>query len=333
MLLHLLVPGLYSRLPEWQRSYGWSPQVPGLQRLLAAARRTSGDDGGLTVAGDLLGPTGTAAGFRRRTHGFVDEPGWLCADPVYLRADVDSAILVEAEHLQLEESEARALVADLQAMFAGDGWRFEVADAVCWYALPPSAVVPPELPGTREAAGRDVGLHFRDADQSAQWKRFYAELQMVLAQSEVNRRREARGMTPVNALWFWGAAARATAGRRAVNVVQGGDAVLAGMAQAAGLTPSVPDLNAALDSGGAALVWLDALRRAAAYDDIEAFQEALAEIDAAWFAPLVQALEERRLESVLLYADGRRWDARRRRGLARWRRGAALPQALGLEKA
>jgi hypothetical protein len=251
---------------------------------------------------------------------------------VYLRADVDSAILVEAEHLQLEESEARALVADLQAMFAGDGWCFEVADAVCWYALPPSAVVPPELPGTREAAGRDVGLHFRDADQSAQWKRFYAELQMVLAQSEVNRRREARGMTPVNALWFWGAAARATAGRRAVNVVQGGDAVLVGMAQAAGLTPSVPDLNAALDSGGAALVWLDALRRAAAYDDIEAFQEALAEIDAAWFAPLVQALEERRLESVLLYADGRRWDARRRRGLARWRREAALPQALGLER-
>ncbi|MEJ2481085.1 MAG: hypothetical protein P8Y78_13155 [Acidihalobacter sp.] len=195
MSFHLLVPGLHARLPEWQRSYGWSPQAAGLQKLLSGAVATPGQGGASVVAAGLLGVTGTAAGFRRRAHGFADESRWLCADPVHLRADVNSAILVEAEHLALEEAEARALAADLEAMFAGDGWRFEVVDAAHWYALPPEALAPPELPGTRETAGADVGPHFRNADQSVEWKRFYAELQMVLAQSETNRRREAQGMT------------------------------------------------------------------------------------------------------------------------------------------
>ena len=283
------------------------------------------------VAARLLGVSGTAAGFRRRTHGLADESRWLCADPVHLRADVDSAILVEAEHLALEDAEARALAADLEAMFAGDGWRFEVVDAAHWYALPPVALVPPELPGTRETAGGDVGPHFRNADQSVGWKRFYAELQMMLVQSETNRRRESRGMTPVNALWFWGGGVRGSVGPRAVSAVQGNDAVLGGMAQAAGLTPSAPDPDAVPGEGGDVLVHLDALHRAAAYDDIEAFQSALAQLDAEWFAPLAQALEDRRLDAVLLYADGRRWEAHRRRGLARWRREVPLSQSLGLE--
>ncbi|WP_455385697.1 hypothetical protein, partial [Acidihalobacter prosperus] len=238
MSFHLLVPGLHARLPEWQRSYGWSPQAAGLQKLLSGAVASPGEGGASAVAARLLGVSGTAAGFRRRAHGLAEESGWLCADPVHLRADVDSAILVEAEHLALEDVEALALAADLEAMFAGDGWRFEVVDATHWYALPPEALVPPELPGTRATAGRDVGPYFRNPDQTVEWKRFYAELQMVLAQSETNRRREARGMTPVNALWFWGGAVRGSAGPRAIGAVQGDDAVLSGMAQAAGLRPS-----------------------------------------------------------------------------------------------
>ncbi|MEJ2481084.1 MAG: hypothetical protein P8Y78_13150 [Acidihalobacter sp.] len=135
----------------------------------------------------------------------------------------------------------------------------------------------------------------------------------------------------MNALWFWGGAVHGSAGPRAVNAVQGDDAVLSGMAQAADLTPSAPDPVTAPEEGGNVLVHLGALHRAAAYDDIEAFQSALAQLDAEWFAPLALALEERRLEAVLLYADGRCWEARRRRGLARWRREIPLWQSLGLE--
>lgn len=330
MLLHLVVPGLYSRLPEWQRSYGWLPQAAGLQTLLSGARQAAAADDTLTVATELLGAGGAVAGFRRRAHGLDDEAGWICADPVHLRADVDSAVLVEAEHLALDETEAHALVADLEAMFADDGWRFEVADAAHWYALPPTALAPPELSGVRELAGRDVGAHFRNSAQSAEWKRFYAELQMLLTQSEVNRRRESQGMTPVNALWFWGGGARSAERPPRVRLVQGGDAVLRGMAQAAGLKPSAPALDTALSAPGDALVCLDALRQATAYDDIEAWHEALTELDTDWFAPLAQALEERRLEAVVLYADERRWEVRRRRGLARWRRETPLSQSLGL---
>ncbi len=330
MLLHLVVPGLYSRLPEWQRSYGWLPQAAGLQTLLSGAQQAVEADDALAVAAELLGAGGAAVGFRRRAHGLGDEAGWVCADPVHLRADVDSAVLVEAEHLALDEAEACALVSDLEALFADDGWRFEVADAAHWYARPPVALAPPDLPGVREAAGRDVGAYLRNSAQSAEWKRFYAELQMLLAQSEVNRRRESQGMTPVNALWFWGGSTRSAERPPRVRLVQGGDVVLRGMAQTAGLKPSAPALDTVLSAQDDALVCLDALRQATAYDDIEAWQEALAELDVDWFAPLAQALDDRRLDAVVLYADERRWDARRRRGLARWRRETPLSQSLAL---
>lgn len=333
MRVHLLVPGLFSRLPEWRHSYAWLPQAAGLQGLLSAAP-TQGEEAGepLAVAAGLLGVSGSAVALRRRAQGIAhDSPGWLCADPVHLRADVDTAILVEAEHLTLTPDEARALVGELATMFAADGWRFEVADATQWYAHPPDRFSVPELPSVAELAGKDVGTLFRQIPQSVEWKRFYAELQMTLTQSGINRRREARGASPINALWFWGGGALGSAGVPRVQAAQGRASVLGGMARAAGLTLSPPDLTEALAGSRDVLVLLDELRAAAAYDDIEAWQEAFAHLDAEWFAPLAQALDSRRLDEVMLHADQRCWRVRRRRGLARWRRAAPLAQTLGLE--
>ncbi|WP_198034077.1 hypothetical protein [Acidihalobacter ferrooxydans] len=331
MTLHLFIPGLLARLPEWQRDYGWTPHAPALQALLSGASRASADPDPATGVAGLLGVRGSAAAFRRLGQGDTAQPGWFCADPVHLRTDVDSAVLIEAEHLGLALGEARQLRDELLSLFAADGWCLEVGDATYWYALPPAGLLPPPLPAVALMAGEDVGNSIRTASQSTAWKQFYAELQMLLTQSTINLEREARGQSAINALWFWGAGEQPRVGRATVASVLTGEPVQVGMAHAAGVPVAMPEPQAALSAAGDALVYLDTLRGAAAYDDIEAWEQALAELDARWFAPLVQALEHRQVDAIALYADGTRWQAGRRRGLARWRREQPLTQSLGLE--
>ena len=327
--LHLFLPGLAARLAEWRRSYGWEPQAAGLQRLLAGARHERMREPLLHVAAGLLGVAGSIAGFRRLGQGLPAAPAALCADPVHLRTGVDSALLVEAHHLDLQADETQRLYAQVQDWFGGDGWRFEQAGAACGYALPPPHMQVPAWPAPADIAGRDVGPCLRAPGQSPQWKRFHAELQMLLAGSEINRLRQARGAPTVDALWFWGGGSVGRARVPAGGAVQGESPVLRGMGRAAGLAVSPPRLENALREGG--LVWLDQLHDAAAYDDIEAWRQSLRVLDEAWFQPLAQAVAARRLAAVHLYAEGCHWEARRLFAWRRWRKPAPLLQILAPE--
>lgn len=333
MHLSLVIPGLHAPLPEWQRSYGWLPQAPGLQALLSGAEQTEERKADpLTTAAGLLGAGGMPASYRRLAQGLAaDNAPWVCADPVHLRADVDSAALVDAGELGVQAEEAQALAGELCRAFGSDGWRFEIGDPARWYALPPPDFELPVLSDLYSAAGRDIGVQLRLGARGAGWKRFFTELQMVLAQSPVNRRREVDGMPPINALWFWGEAPFGVRDAPRVRGVQSDDEVLRGMARAAGLAARAPSLESALDEGVDLLVFLDSLWRPAAYDRIEAWQQAFAALETHWFAPLSRTLAKRRLQTVTLYADSYRWRAQPRTGLAMWRREVPLARSFGLE--
>lgn len=337
MILHLVVPGLFAPLMEWQRSYGWTPNAPGLRSLLSGAAKLEGVDcDGPRLCAELLGLDGGGAlpmaGLRRIAQGFGDDgQTWVCADPVHLRADVDSAILVESELLALGEDEAQALIAELHAVFGPDGWCFESSTPRQWYARPPVDFELPVLPTVREVAGNDVGIHLRNIPQAIEYKKFYSELQMVLTHSTVNASREQRGEAAINALWFWGAGRVSRPLRTGeLCAVQAEDDVLAGIGSVAGVAVGPPSLEHTLAMKGDVFVNLDDLRREAAYDDLAAWEEALAVLDRVWFAPLAGCLERREMDEVVVYADDRRWHARRRRGLARWRREPELIHSLGL---
>lgn len=138
--------------------------------------------------------------------GDSDTPGLVCADPIHLQADRDTAKLLPAEMLGLSEEEVEELLKDLNAFLRVDnmvlsrrrglGWYLSGLDASQLESFPPSFL-----------ANRNASAYLPDGEDSAQWRRLMTELQMLLHAHPVNEQRERQGKLPINSLWFWGGAA------------------------------------------------------------------------------------------------------------------------------
>jgi hypothetical protein len=127
------------------------------------------------------------------------DPGddyWLAADPVTFvagRADVRLAGPVT----DLAADEAAAIVATLNAHFAGDGLAFVVAAPAAWFAR---SRAQPEL----ATSPLDAAMHRplreclpRGAD-APRWRRWQDEIQMLPHEHPVNLARERRGLVSAN---------------------------------------------------------------------------------------------------------------------------------------
>lgn len=140
---------------------------------------------------------------RLLVHDSQPQVGIVCADPVHLRADRDTATLLPAPMLALRDQEAEQLLTSLNAFVAEDGWQFSRDTAGSWFmqGLDGSALA--SFPSSF-LAHRNASTYLPDGEGSEQWRRLMAELQMLLHTHPVNLAREQRGQLPVNSLWFWG---------------------------------------------------------------------------------------------------------------------------------
>ncbi|MBX2886614.1 MAG: hypothetical protein KTR32_42085 [Granulosicoccus sp.] len=127
------------------------------------------------------------------------------ADPVCLKTDREDARLIPAENLSLEPSQAERLVGSLNEHFDEDGLRFLIGRKNRWYV---TGSVDTELDAApvNQVAGRPVANYLPQSANASKWRRLANEVQMLLHNHPVNVEREAGGLLPVNALWFWGAA-------------------------------------------------------------------------------------------------------------------------------
>jgi hypothetical protein len=131
--------------------------------------------------------------------------GIVCADPIHLQADRDTAKLLPAEMLALSKEEADELLKDINAFLVADnmvlsrregcGWYLSGMDASQLESFPPSFL-----------ANRNASAYLPGGENSGQWRRLMTELQMLLHAHPVNGQRERLGKMPVNSLWFWGGA-------------------------------------------------------------------------------------------------------------------------------
>lgn len=338
MRLHLIVPGLLRPLAPWLRDYAWRPQAGALSLMLAGARQAADTctDAHETAA-VLLGWVGAegrlpAAGYRTRVHGLPIPPAvdWLCADPIHLKADANDAQVVDRSGFTLRIDEARELVELLESTLGGDGWHFHLGAAHEWYLQTPRGMAP-HMPMLSQAAGRHPRREWQAANIPREWHTRLTEMQMVLHQAAVNRAREARGEPVVNSLWCWGKGDAVELSGGGVTAVMGEDSLLAGLAHAANLSciePKPETLDVA--DGVETILLLDMLAPPASYDDLNAWDRALKHADEEWFEPLLTGLETRRIDEIVLYADGRSWRIRKRGFLRRLRTPQPLARVLSI---
>lgn len=299
MHCELLVPGLL-RMREY-------PRAPSLELLLGRGRDSRGE---MRTAeawlqeGFQLDPLPAGA----LTALATGEPGtgsWVRADPVHLRLLRDRAVIVPGEALGIAAEEAAALVASLNAHFAGR-MALHAATPAHWSARLETHFESATMPALEVAGAAAAPARHGDA--------LLTEIQMALHAHPVNEAREARGEAPVNSLWLWGSGAAPHANAFPLGrwqSVTADDPLVRGLARAAQLRCRAASRGdpwlASAPEEGRHLVVLDALRPLAALSDDAKFSSTLEALDREWFAPLLAGLRAGRIGMVTIHApDGER---------------------------
>ncbi|MDW8469850.1 MAG: hypothetical protein RML56_13630 [Burkholderiales bacterium] len=297
MHLELVVPALFAGASE--------VRLPAAELLLARARRTTTEPATLErwlarafgLAEESL-PWGALTALAAGA-----EPGahvWLRADPVHLRAGMNSLSLVPAAALGITDAEARALAEAVNRHFAGR-FTVAVADASHW-ALRAEREVLLYARSPIELAGREVNANLPSGPDAARWHALLNEVQMLLHDHPVNAARE----LPVNSLWFWGAGRLPREARGPWESVTAADPALAGLATLAGMRHrAVPEgareWLAHAPASGRHLLVLDALSVAQALGDAQRLAAAAEALERDWFAPLLAALRAERVGMVTVH--------------------------------
>ena len=312
--LQLLLPGLFGAPAAEAHSQDQTSDLPSLETLLSrAAPRALAVRGfedllfslfgaELPAEGDL--PVGAVT--RVLDLGVVDSGWWLRADPVHLSPRRDQLILTDSYALDITPSEATRLAAEINEAYAPDGWSVKAPRPSRWYIKPartPKVFTTP----LAEVVGRDIHPYLPRGAEAKAWHTILNETQILLHTSKVNEEREAAGKLPVNSLWFWGG------GRlpRIQPVKWGGlwsaEPVSLGLARLSETPTHSTPVNfnewQRLAAGGTHLVVLDALRAPALYREADAWASTIQELERNWFAPLLDALKRRTLQSVSLLTD------------------------------
>ncbi len=297
MHCELVVPALFAA-PE-------IPRLPSLELLLARGRAAEGDPLSLEAwladrfdVGEGPLPAGaiTALVSERR-----DGRAWVRADPVHLRLEQARVSLIPGTRCGISPEEADAYMASLNRHF--DGRHVFVAvrpDQWCVHAGTDEALdATPPL----ELAAREVGASF----PGGRWNALLNEIQMALHEHPVSADRERRGAPPINSVWLWGAGGLPEGARGPWHSVACEDALAAGLAQLAGirhraLPASARDWLDRAPLEGRHLVVLDALRAVLALGGAAEHAERIAALEAAWFAPLLEALRNDRIGMITVHA-------------------------------
>lgn len=340
MQLHFLVPGLIWADPVFKAALA-DRRLPALDMLLARGRwvwhAPATQESALAgLFGQVPDATPYAA-LRKLGETSAAPPGpdhWLCADPVTLRFTQHGMLLGDGRTLGLSRDEADALVAELNQQFpdlgeffapAADRWLLRLRQPAGVRFHPPS-----------KAVGRRVEVFFPEGEQRRTWVRNFNEVQVVLHNHPVNRRREDSGFTLVNSVWFWGGGSLADLQPLPADLpsqIWTDDALALGFARHAGAaTHSLPAHfpEQEMAKAGRTLVILPHLSQAAHYGELLAWTEALMELEQKWFAPALNALKDGRISTLRLTGPGDlaslELNLNRSDCWKFWRRGSGLAQ-------
>jgi hypothetical protein len=275
---------------------------------------------------------------------------WM-ATPVHLVAGLTSLHLDRRSILRLSIDDLAAFATEFRRVFHDSGFVLEPLDSGDFLLFGPQmsiaqTVEPARAMGTSIADAQPVGT----GDPAL--RRLGAEIEMWLHEHPINDVRRRRGEAPVTGLWVWGGGPspvpreRAPRHRReaAANTPQPGGSPLASAASTdiafgrdaylRGLWASIGKKVFPLPQQLAEVFGYPEVRRAALVIEISpmlhanpswTFFDAVAQIDRAFIAPAVEALDAGRVERLVILANDYQLTVRARDRFKLWRR---IPRGL-----
>lgn len=266
---------------------------------------------GMTAALQSGGSPPIAAGLWRALGGTPDAGHWFILQPVHLHVARDHLVLTDPRQLSLSEADARALFVAAQSAFNEAGLALHYGSADYWFMR---ADRHRDLQTSTPDAtcGRNIDIWMPQGDSARAWRKLQNEVQMAWYGHPVNEAREERRAHPVNSLWLWGGAEvptdPASASAPALDTLLGFSGWLAGFAEPGRTADPQPVAEAALAKAAPnSILMLDTLIEPALASDWGRWLECWHDLETRWFAPLLAALSDGRLDRLsLLLSDGNR---------------------------
>lgn len=294
MEIRILLPGLLGPLPVGAVLSGDVPAMPGLAGLLAYADRRTGAAWDWPAC--LFADFGYARDFPLAACSYLADfgvlpaqPCWRC-DPVFLQADIASALLFDSRYFSITDYEGIQLTSVFNNHFVGDGLRLVFRDPRRWYLLADK-----ELPAIDTAlpeviAGGNLGDCLPGGPGATMWNRILNETQMLFFQHDVNAQRESRRERPVNGVWIYGQGKINTNTFSEHTQVYTDDVLCKGLAKQAGIAVSVwPDQwDTGMLKNQRVLVYSNVLQDALSVGDYPRWHTHLSEWDRRVFVPLLE---------------------------------------------
>lgn len=303
-----MAPATTLLLPERVRFAG-QPLAPELAQWLARADRGSAERSQRSRAFDVL-PRGwpVAAATRQREVGDAANAAWLRADPVFVQPDMNGArLMAHGPALSLSAEEAAELLPPLKPLFGDTGFTIDAGTPSHWYLRLPLGAKLPTFTGPDDALGADVFDHLPEGGEGRRWRALLSEAQVVLHNNPANAQRIARGLPPVNSLWFWGPGPLPDHVRCEFDAVCSDDDAMQAFAFLAGVVPS--PLPTRWQAGEGRRLF-----------DLRHSRE-LRSLQTDWFAPIAAAIRSGELGTAVFdFADGVRFTLEARQRWRFWRR-------------
>ena len=307
--LHILLPGLLERTPEWAATHQVFPRFKSLERLLSRATgRPINTQGYEATLCQLFGIRGRedcdlpVATLIRLGYTHEDEERYcLCVTPVYLHADINQLFLQPVDDLDI--AEAKTLAGLLSEHFAEQKWRLEVYDSQCWILVldKPAQIKTHSL---YQILYRDINNYLPTGPDSAFWCSILNEAQMLLHGVELNVRRRKQNKQPVNSLWVYGGGALPADSTCPYTLMASNEPLAVGCARLSNIPCLEPTAYSILTkdiSTGSVIVALNSLQQASARNDYETWNMKMQHVTGTWFNPVWHALRARTISSCTIY--------------------------------
>ncbi len=303
------------------------PVLKNLQRFLSRAEKKSVDihnwHSGLASLFQLEKLPAAALSHKLIKATCAKDVFYLCADPVYIQPDLNSAVLLAHEELELSLDDAGKLAAAINAHFVDEKWSLKVLSPHRWLMklerFPALETTP-----LAQIQQQSISHNLPQGDNSRYWQRIQNEIQMLLFAHPLNQQREAQGKLLVNSLWLWGEGILPE--KTPVNwqgIVGQGELLdaLANWSSADRQAISIYDKLVIDKPDGKILLASNEFISAVQKHDFHTWSNALEQFETNWVAVLLRSLKAGKLGSItLLTGNGMQFSLNRKMLKRWWRR-------------
>jgi hypothetical protein len=227
---------------------------------------------------------------------------WFIVNPIHIEIARTHLMMGDLRNLGLKEPESRALFETALPYFEEAGHALVYGDAGTWFMRADDwAGLDTATPDA--ALGMDLTDWMPVGERAAAFRRLQNEVQILWHTHPVNAAREARRLPPVNAFWAWGAADAGKLPSPNAPSLKTFDAGGAVQALAGAQPDALPDFGARFD--GDTILYCGSAAPYAVGADWGGWVAQLQQLEAALFAPILDALTKGRVREVKLVLSHR----------------------------